>query len=230
LGRLDHGYSMRHQETLITAIAANDLAKVAELLDDGADPNAKDEWGRPVLYFAIHPDVDPAMLRLLLARGASVPDAHWSGEPLLHAAARFSTPAIVGLLLDAGADPRTGALAATVLNDRADNARVLIRRGAEPDHTEHASGRTVLHAAFELGSRPVIDLLLAEGADPRRTDAAGDTVLHVMARVFVPSVHPPLVQLALRAGVGPHQENRAGKVATDLLAEPSHGRYFVPES
>lgn len=218
---------MEDPERLVDAILANDQPRVADLLQAGADPNAKDAWGRPVLYRAIVPEVDLAILECLLANGAEVAAADWSGEPLLRAAARFATPATVERLCDAGAVPDAGALAATILNDQVAVAEVLLRRGLDVDCADPGSGRTTLHGAGELGSRPILELMLARGADVHRVDALGDTLLHVMARVFVVDVHAPLVALALAAGADPEVRNREGRRPGDLLAAAAHAGHFV---
>jgi len=207
---------MTTNSSLLDAIAANDLDQVKRAIEEGANPDVKDEWGRPALYLAIGPEVDLGVLRFLLDQGASLEAADWSGEPLLRAAARFSSTTVVELLLDAGAVPDAGALAATLWNDRADSARLLLQRGCPVDATEEATGQTALHGAFAVGSHSVALVLKEHGADFNRVDKDGNTPLHLLAQFFIEEVHAPLVQLALEQGVDPLARNGAGLLATDL--------------
>lgn len=217
---------MQSQDELFAAIASNALAQVQAAIASGADPNAKDESGRSVLYHAIAPDTDLDVLKYLLQNGADVMAADWSGEPLLNAAAKFLTPAIVSLLIDAGAQPSGDALAATVWNDKVENALALLQHGCPVDEPQLSSGQTALHQAFVMASPTIAAALADAGADHTRTDNAGNTLLHLMAEAFVEPVHAPLVQLAIARGVDPHALNDAGKLATDLLVDPGHAQHF----
>src|SRR4029434_2841412 len=90
---------------LMTAalFAGTDAMKL--LLDHGADPNAANGTGATALMWAV-PDVEK--VRLLLTRGASVKarSTNKGRTALLIAAGYPGSTAIVGLLLDKGADLR----------------------------------------------------------------------------------------------------------------------------
>lgn len=79
---------------------------VAELLlERGADPRARDYYGRTPLHYAARGD-HPRHAGLLLAKGAEVNARNDEGRTPLHEAAERSLdPEVVRLLLAAGADP-----------------------------------------------------------------------------------------------------------------------------
>lgn len=53
-------------------------------------------------------------------------------------------------------------------------ARALLERGADVD-AQDKQGWTPLHIAAFYGAEPIVDLLLAEGADPLKVTRGGDT-------------------------------------------------------
>jgi ankyrin repeat protein len=101
---------MDHSE-LIEACKQNDLGRVRELLDRGADPNLQNEHGQTALWWASYwGNID--VVRLLLDYGTD-PNLQASGGwtalmygwTALMYASRLGHTGIVRLLLDHGADP-----------------------------------------------------------------------------------------------------------------------------
>jgi uncharacterized protein len=90
------------------AIYWSPLPFIAQLLDIGADPNYSDPGGFPSLIAALSSQNRPdkhELLRLLLARGASVEQrGHNDWTPLHYAVATRDVEAI-RILLEHGADP-----------------------------------------------------------------------------------------------------------------------------
>jgi ankyrin repeat protein len=124
---------------LMYAVLYADAQAMKALLDNGADPNARNDAGATALMWAV-PDVEKT--KLLLDRGAN-PNARSEDArtPLLIAAGSFDSAPAVKLLLDKGADPNVKApflfgetaavtAAAVVGNDAA--MRLLLDRGADP--------------------------------------------------------------------------------------------------
>lgn len=85
------------------ATAGGDLARIAALLDAGADINALDRYNQTALMHAAHRG-DVAVVRLLAERGADLDHAAKYGMTALMLAVIGNHPEVVELLLSAGAD------------------------------------------------------------------------------------------------------------------------------
>ena len=141
---------------LHAAAQADDSARIAGLIAQGADPDARDKHGRTALHSAAAMRA-LAAIGALAAQGADVNAGAEHGQTALHYAAWF-------------------------LEDEA-AAALLIRLGADPNARDH-EGRTALHwAAGRLYSSDIITALIAHGADSQARDAAGATALEVARRV-----------------------------------------------
>lgn len=122
---------------LLDASYRGDGARVSALLAAGADPDARDDEGRPALVLAAASGAPGAGAVRALLRGGADPDASTgSGWTPLHAAAAGGDRDAARALLDAGVDPdRPSRSHGTPLDvaeraDRGDVARVLRERGA----------------------------------------------------------------------------------------------------
>ncbi len=89
---------------LVAAARRGDAAAVAALAREGADPNARDEAGRPALVLAAGVGRADAV-RALLRAGARPDAAARDGWTALHQAAEAGDAATARALLDAGATP-----------------------------------------------------------------------------------------------------------------------------
>lgn len=112
--------------------------------------------------------------------------------PAISVAARIATdPAVIGLLIGAGADP---------------NARPQ----GNPRVVGYRRGYTPLHMAAQWNSNPgFVDALVAAGADLEARDAAGATPLHAAWG----NPNPSVVQALLRSGAGPLAQDQSGRFA-----------------
>jgi hypothetical protein len=93
---------------LTTAIYASSKAGpevVKVLLDAGADPNAVDQFGMPAYFAATGVNVDAAVLKMLLDRGANLSLKTRDGRNVLTAAGNTRNWPAALLLLERGADP-----------------------------------------------------------------------------------------------------------------------------
>jgi hypothetical protein len=143
---------------LALAVTSGDLDEVGILLDAGADPNLpKDSnGGTPLLNALEMGRFDIA--RLLIARGADV-----------HAAADGNVTALYEL---ASAVPLPERQA-----EQLDLARTLVDRGVPVDAAMGAPHVTALMMASIRGNGPLVQMLLAHGADPGLRDNKGRTAL-----------------------------------------------------
>src|SRR3546814_5544129 len=141
---------------------------------------------------------DAARIRAL----ASTADLSAHGEDhitLLEWAIWNQQPDSLSALLEAGADPaapgmdqETVAHMAAMVND-ARYLQVLIDQGAPIDLVGARGGRTPIFRAVENRRAAPFDLLVEAGADIRRTDSMGNSLLHVAAQVNAADRIPPLL-------------------------------------
>jgi len=158
-------YSKFHRES--PEIAEGLLATARLLLDAGADPDAtfvNDHWpDSPLgaLVGACGVANFPAMAELLLDRGTSIDD----NESLYHSTEHADTRCLA-LLLTRGANPqRTNALNHAFDVPGLERARLLLEHGADPNEV-CGNGGASLYMAIERGREvPLLELLVAHGAD-----------------------------------------------------------------
>jgi ankyrin repeat protein len=245
----------RWNRQLAHAVDQSDLKEVRRLLHQGASGRIRGpESGSTALIRAVETD-DPDLVRLALARGADTNAtgnyfesgmgyglSHEGSTPLMVAAQR-QHPAIVTLLLHAGARPdlHDSPLGSTALmatfhragrsfeehpssarRKTAEVVRALLDAGADVD-AQNAVGLTVLwHAA--QSNRPdaaIVSLLLQRGANPDvipsgygNATATNRTLLHWIAE----SGPPGVAALLLKAGARPNIRDSRGDTPLTLAA------------
>lgn len=200
-------------DALMTAIKAGDADAVQRLVDERPElASARDENGLPVILLALF-HRQPAVADVLLAAGpelgileaaatgradrvrellANDPQARHERTPegftVLGLAAFLGGPEVVGVLLDAGADPDDDAdnparvrpvHAAVAARDGA-SLRVLLEAGADPN-VRQQGGFTPLHAAAHADEPEIARLLLDHGADPSATTDDGRDAARIAA-------------------------------------------------
>src|SRR5262249_18055449 len=148
-----------------------------------------------LIYYCRVPEVNGAVARLLLARGAQVHARDRQGQTALHSAARNRSQPCE---LD-------------------DVIRLLVEAGLPVDVRDNR-GRARWHgaAAKERGNRRAIPVLLALGAGLEATDGDGLTPLLLAAGIEHNSF--PIVRLLLDHGADPGARAPDGRTARDLAA------------
>jgi uncharacterized protein len=165
----------------------------ALLLKHGADVKSANRFGDTPLFGATVRG-DLASARVLVRAGADVCAVSTNGMTCLHEAARGRYLELLQLLLEHGA------------------AAVIDSLSPVCEHSSCGKGT----ALMSCDSPAHLKILLAAGADVRKTTDRGNTALHVAA---VHNFAAPVQCLLIKAGVDLHAENSDGKTAAQAAAE-----------
>lgn len=206
-----HGHQTLDEQLMTTLTwGHDDIAKVRELLRQGASPNASNWDGnsRTALMVAAQ-NGDGDIVELLLNDGANVNakaeatsgvEGHvLSGITALSLAPRSGNLSIVEMLVKHGADihPKDSygrtALAFATTNEI---AQFFLDRGLDINARDR-DGYTLLIRSGEPFHRPSIAFLLEHGADPNAKANDGTTALKLAEGQFG---HPEDVELLKKAG------------------------------
>ncbi|MCA1788858.1 MAG: ankyrin repeat domain-containing protein, partial [Thioalkalivibrio sp.] len=174
-------------DNLLHAVRKGDAARVEDLLQRGADPDAISREapyeGKTALMWAADLGHERAA-ESLLRHGAQVDIRHPKGSTALMYAVLRDQPDTVERLLRAGADPNilvrhgwTPVLLATVKNQPG-NLRVLSRYGANFG-VQDLYGWTPLMRASERGDPGLVKVLLELGCNPDQRESTGLTALDI---------------------------------------------------
>lgn len=197
---------------LSSAASRGDAAMIGILLAGGAAPDQADRNGQTPMDAAIMGGHGAAVRKLL--DGGSDPNRKRgrNGNTPLTWAVAMGQAAIAKVLMERGADvnaPGEGGvapLAWAVGQGAAKSAALLLQAGAEPN-TEIASrerhghfadcpkGTTVLMLAARGGKLPVVEALLAAGADPHRRNEQGESAADFAVRAGKKAVAARLAEL-----------------------------------
>src|SRR5262245_3910614 len=150
------------------------------------DVHARKPDGSTPLQWAVYND-DVAEVQRLIKAGADVSLANNYGATPVSLAAEVANTEILKLLLDAGADADSPnadgmtALLAVARTGNVDAAKLLLDHGAAVDAREGFGGQTALMWAAARRHPPMIELLVARGADIDARSAARDYQRHITA-------------------------------------------------
>jgi ankyrin repeat protein len=96
-------YAKIQDKTVINAILSDNMADLQEILENGADPDARGDYGITALMVSINKYNDAAA-EYLIKKGADVNASDIAGVTPLHLASRNGNMAMIKLLIENGAD------------------------------------------------------------------------------------------------------------------------------
>src|SRR6185295_12817686 len=184
------GYEF-NDKSFLKAAAANDVISLNGFLSAGIDPNVKEEE---------------------------------SGATALISAATRDSPEVVTALLRGGADINAkdnagyNAILRAIQKGHKDIADLLVGDPKLEVNAQGTNSSTVLISYVWREQEDTVRKLLERGANPKLTDADGDTALHGAAQTG----NVNLIQMLLAAGADPNARNKVG--GTALMWTASYGR------
>ena len=191
------------------AVKKGDMETIKSLLNQGADVNVKDNYGRYALHYAAWLHEDPETAKLLLDQGADVNVKDDDGRSALHFAAINGHTKTVELLLDWGVDMNVkdnnewNALHYASRNGHTETVKLLLDRGVDINIKGY-NGWTALHYAAEATYNwgkyeETVSLLLNRGIDvnAKNNDATPAIYYAVQAKKH------KIVKILLKAGAEP---------------------------
>lgn len=177
MGQSAAAWSFELDERLLEALKAERTSQIEQLIQDGADVDARDEYGATALAWAVMRD-DAGAARQLLAAGADPNLADVNGITPLSIAVSHDSVALASMLLEAGADPNTARdtgetpLMTAVRLGSMELVSQLLSKGADPDASEARLGQTALMWAVD--NPAMVATLLEAGADLRARSRSWD--------------------------------------------------------
>ena len=172
-----------------------------------------------------------SVVLLLLERGADLTETVMSnGGTALCIAAQFAQLEVIKILIDSGASinsqvwtPLSAAVSAAYLANEKGAvaaARLLLDRGADIDSQGGYNTTSPLIEAAELGSIPLVELLLKSGADANLRSHQGLTALHVAH-----PGKPRILELLVAHGADLHARDNYGESTLILVCGDSRAEY-----
>ena len=162
-------------EEFFEAIARDDPAAVSGLVRRGFDPGSRDPKGQTALFVALRAGSLKAADALLAGAQPDINVLNETGESALMMAALKGHTEWVRKLLERGAQvnkPGWTPLHYAATGPNPAVVQLLLDKGASID-AESPNRTTPLMMAARYGSEAGVDILLAKGADPKRTNDLG---------------------------------------------------------
>jgi ankyrin repeat protein len=219
-------------ESLIMAVARENLAGIELALESGVDVNARGEYGRRALSAAIR---SPEAVRRLLKAGAN-PNLPGVDDYLpLSSAAAAGQLEVMRLLLEAGADiegrwrgtgPTPLGYAVSSYGPKA--VEFLLKAGADVNASQFDWHGSALGKAIGRGRVDIVRLLIAAGAD---VNARGKTSKVRDGQPVLEAPHltaaaaqgkAEIVQLLLAAGARVDVRDEEGRTALEAAEAKGH--------
>lgn len=189
------------QVRLAEAVARGKLDQIRELIQQGADVNAKGRDGMRPLFWAMGKNSLKGF-EILLQNGANpnvTAEGLIKGErppSVMELAAIAENPDYLRLALKHGGNPnyplgygnRT-IIDEAIMNNRLENLRILTEAGADINHQD-SFGSPPIMAAARIRNYDMVYFLLGKGADPTIIDSAGSDLASFLKKFGQRGVKP----------------------------------------
>lgn len=177
------GTQANSYDDFFRAVVGNDHRTVERLVARGFDPNARDPDGHPAIVRALRHESFGVARALIKLPGFDPEARNTAGETGLMMAAIKGESELVRAMISQGAainHPGWTPLHYAAAGNSLPAVKLLLEQGAIVD-ARSPTERTPLMMAVLFGGEPVIDALLAAGADIRAHDLDGRGVAELAA-------------------------------------------------
>ena len=217
---------------LLQAAGAGDFDSAVELLQQGADPKARDLYTQETAFHFVVKSDCLALIPLLVGHGM-MNEKNSQGETPLHCAAVSGSGAMTSALLNQGADRLERHNDAFLPMHRAAKAgndealRELLDQSADEIdlRTQSDEKLTALHLAAASGSDSCVRLLIDRGANIEAELDDGATAFYLASR----NGHLAVLQILAQAKCNKDKLVKGSRGNTALLRASDRGQFEVAE-
>ena len=210
----------------IRSVAVNGDAKQLEaVIKHGADVNATDEDGRPVLFWAMRKPGNKDNILILINNGADVNFLYNQVSPLTMALTNLTDKEVFEALLAHGSDVNyygvdgnTPLMLASAYQSDPEVVKLLLAHGAKIDAINDEGQTALMFAVVSTPNPQVLKALLDGGASVNLEDERGNTAFILASLKLKDSRFLDLLTLY---GADIYHKNRDGKDALALVKEVS---------
>nr|XP_015913874.2 uncharacterized protein LOC107444287 [Parasteatoda tepidariorum] len=189
------------------------------LIDRGLNPKTKDVNDTNILHIATASGCKDAVSYIIEDLEISVDEKFNYNQTALHIAAENGFFDVVEILLHHKATINVGQFHETplykaVINDKAKTADLLLQNVQDINSIRHATGKTLLHVAADLGLKNMVEYLLSKGADVNSVSDIRVTPLHKSAYAG----HVDIVTLLISNGAIVNAKDSADNIPLHFAA------------
>ncbi|MFP3033742.1 MAG: ankyrin repeat domain-containing protein [Wolbachia sp.] len=168
------------EQELFDAIKQNNIDKVRDLINRGADVKAKNKDGKTSLHWAAEYNDTPEIVQLLIEKGADINAKDKSGKTPLDLANQNDKIKVIEFLVNKSASLNE----MLPLHWAVENCSLkVVKLFIDNDsiNAKDRDGKTPLHLAAKTGRSEIAELLVDNKADINATDTSSWTPLHETA-------------------------------------------------